>query len=252
MDLVQELEMEEDHEYQEQLALFVRSSTEKSVELVKIGEIIGGLARRRSFLDIGAGGGDLTIPLSESFIETTVVEPNEKQVARLSRRCPHFNICHDCWDNVDLAPQRYDFILCSHVLYYIKEDNWVKTIEKGYSHLEDGGWMAIVLQSPVGEVADFFNEFTSYDVNVLQLWKDLIDRYGDDCIKVGYFRNEIWTENLDDMVRIGLFLLIDRKFKEHEERIRDYIESRHRVAGGYRMIQDEILLAVKKIVPQSI
>ena len=65
--------------------------------------------------------------------------------------------------------------------------------------------MAIVLQSPLGEVADFFNEFTHYDVNVLELWKDLIHRYGEECIKVAYFLNEIWTENLEDMVKIGLF-----------------------------------------------
>jgi len=251
MDPVQQVEMEDDLEYQEQLALFVRSSTEKGVELVKIGEIIADLKHRRNFLDIGAGGGDLAIPVSQSFRETTVVEPNEKQVKRLGRRCPHFRICHDCWDNVDLAPSRYDFILCSHVLYYIREDNWMATIEKAYSHLEDGGWIAVVLQSPLGEVADFFNEFTHYDVSVLELWKDLIHRYGEECIKVGYFLNEIWTENLEDMVKIGLFLLIDRRFKEHEERIRSYIESRHRVAGGYRMVQDEILLAIKKVPKQG-
>jgi hypothetical protein len=56
------VEMEEDREYQRQLDLFVHSSTEKSIELIKVGEIISELSSRRSFLDIGAGGGDLTIP----------------------------------------------------------------------------------------------------------------------------------------------------------------------------------------------
>ena len=50
------VEMEEDAEFQRQLALFVRCSTEKGIELVKVGEIIAGLPQRRYFLDIGAGG----------------------------------------------------------------------------------------------------------------------------------------------------------------------------------------------------
>ena len=43
------VEMEEDTEYQRQLALFVRCSTEKGIELLKIGEIIAGLSHRRYF-----------------------------------------------------------------------------------------------------------------------------------------------------------------------------------------------------------
>ncbi len=53
------VEKEDDGEYQRQLVLFARSSTEKEIELVKLGEIIGGLSLRLYFLDIGAGGGGL-------------------------------------------------------------------------------------------------------------------------------------------------------------------------------------------------
>lgn len=242
-----QIEMENDVEYQRQLAVFVKSSTEKGIELIKIGEIIAGLAKRKYFLDIGAGGGDLTIPISQSFDETTVVEPNEKQANFFKKRCPHFKVYNNFWENVDLAPRRFDFILCSHVLYYIEEAQWITTIEKMYAHLEEGGRIAVVLQSPVGEVADFFNQFTRYDVNILELWRVLIHRYGDDAIEVRYFLNEIRTDNLDDMVTIGLFLLLDQSFKKYEEKIRQYFESHHKMQGGYRIKQDEILLIVKKI-----
>jgi ubiquinone/menaquinone biosynthesis C-methylase UbiE len=242
-------EMEEDAEYQRQLDLFVKSSTEKGIELVKIGEIIAGLPRRRYFLDIGAGGGDLTIPVSQSFDRTTVVEPNERQAEYLKKRSPHFHIYNGFWENVELGSQRFDFILCSHVLYYIEEGTWLTTIERMYEYLEDKGCIAIVLQSPIGEVADFFNEFTHYDVNILELWRDLIQVYGDDAIEVRYFMNEIWTESLDDMVTIGLFLLIDRRFNAYKEQIRQYFESHHKKPEGYRIKQDEILLVIRKLNP---
>ena len=240
------VEMEEDAEYQRQLDLFIRCSTEKGIELVKIGEIIAGLPHRRCFLDIGAGGGGLTIPISQSFNEVTVVEPNQKQASFLKRRCPHFKIYNDFWEKANLGSKLYNFILCSHVLYYIEDGHWLTTIEKMYAHLEDGGRIAIVLQSPIGDVADFFNHFTHYDVNILELWRDLIQHYGDDAIEVRYFMNEIWTESLEDMVTIGLFLLIDSRFKEYEEKIRRYFESHHKIAEGYRIMQDEILLVIKK------
>ena len=92
------LDMEEDAEYKRQLALFVQCSTEKGIELVKVGEVIAGLHHRRCFLDIGAGGGDLTIPISQSFAETTIVEPNERQASFLKRRAPHFKVYNDFWE----------------------------------------------------------------------------------------------------------------------------------------------------------
>jgi len=240
------IEMEEDAEYQRQLNLFIRSSTEKGIELVKIGEIMAGLSKKRYFLDIGAGSGDLTIPISQSFEEITIVEPNEKQAGYLKRRCPHFNIYSDFCEKVDFGSKRFDFILCSHVLYYIKEDQWMSTIKKMYAHLEDRGCIAVVLQSPIGEVASFFNHFADYDVNILELWRDLIQRYGDDSIEVRYFMNEIYTDNLDDMVAIGLFLLLDRRYKEQREEISNYFETHHKKDEGYHIKQDEILLIIKK------
>ena len=240
------VEMEEDGEYRRQLALFVRSCTEKGIELVRIGELIAGLGGRRSFLDIGAGGGDLTIPVSSSFETTTVVEPNELQARRLQRRCPFFRVINERWDRVDLGPERFDFVLCSHVLYYIPEGAWLSTIEKMHDHLAPGGCVAIVIQSPMGEVAEFFSRFTRYDVNILGLWGELIRRYGDEAVGVRYFINEIYTESLEDMVSIGLFLLIGRNFRRHVDEIRNYFESRHRTPGGYRIRQDEILLVIRK------
>ena len=39
-----------------------------------------------------------------------------------------------------------------------------------------------------------------------------------------FLMNEIWTENLEDMVTIGLFLRIDRRFGEYKEKFRQYFE----------------------------
>ena len=114
-----------------------------------------------------------------------------------------------------------------------------------YAHLDDRGCLAIVIQSPIGEVAEFFNYFTDYDVNILNLWRELIEIYGDRAVSVRYFINEIFAESLADMTAIGLFLLIDRRFREREDEIRKYLAGRHRTPEGYRLKQEEILLAIR-------
>jgi SAM-dependent methyltransferase len=241
------IEMEEESQYQQQLKLFSECSTEKGIELLEIGEVIAGLPNRQRFLDIGAGGGHLTIPIAQQFEKTTIVEPNERQAHIFLRRYSSFIVHNSNWTDVDLDDERFDLILCSHVLYYIPEGTWLVTIEKMYRHLSEGGCIIIVMQSPLGEVARFFSSLATYDVPIIELTKEVIDRYGDDAVMLHYFQNEIVCDSRDDMVDIGLFLLLDRKFRSRAAEIAAYFDSHHHEENGYRVMQDEILLVIKKI-----
>jgi SAM-dependent methyltransferase len=236
---------DEDAEYQRQLALLSACSTEKGIELIKVGMVIQTLPRRERFLDIGAGGGHLTIPIAQQFGLTDVVEPNPCQADLIHRRCPDFQVYNNSWMDVDLDNERFDLILCSHVLYYIPDVTWLQTIAKMYRHLSPGGCLVIVLQSPLGEVADFFNFFTRYDVPVLDLARDLIDRYGDEAVMLQYFQNDIFSDSLDDMVQIGLFLLLERNFADRAGEIAEYFRQHQGESGGYHIKQDEILLIIR-------
>ncbi|MDO9035659.1 MAG: class I SAM-dependent methyltransferase [Methanoregula sp.] len=237
----------DDAEYQRQLSLFSKCSTEKGIELIKTGMVIETLPRRERFLDIGAGGGHLTIPIAQQFEMTTIVEPNPRQAEIFKRRCPDFQIYNDSWMDIDLGDEHFDLILCSHVLYYISEGSWMQTVEKMYRHLSPGGCLIIVMQSPLGEVADFFNNFTTYDVPILDLARDVITLYGDDAVLLQYFQNEIYSESLDDVVEIGLFLLLDQKFIDRKSEIAEYFRKHHTVNCGYLIRQDEILLVIRKL-----
>ena len=247
------IEMEEEAQYQHQLKLFSECSTEKGIELVTIGEVIAGLPNRQRFLDIGAGGGHLTAPVAQQFEQTTIVEPNQKQADMFCRRHPDFRIHNTSWTDVDLDDERFDLILCSHVLYYIPEGAWLATIEKMYRHLSDDGCIIIVVQSPLGAVARFFSSLTTYDVPILELTRDVIERYGDDAVRLQYFQNEIFCDSRNDIVDIGLFLLLDRKFRTRADEIAAYFDAHHRQGTGYRIMQDEILLIINKMtdVPAS-
>jgi SAM-dependent methyltransferase len=238
--------VDEDRAYQRQLELFSRCSQEKSIELVLVGEVISQLKSTTSFLDIGAGTGTLTAIISTFFNDTTVIEPNGSQADHFRQRYPRFHIYEEKWETADLSPKLFDFIFCSHVLYYIPTEKWLGVVKKMYDHLDEHGRIAIILQSPAGGVARFFREFSGYDVPVIELWRDLTGIYGHQALEVRYFVNEIFAETLKDMVSIGLFLLIDREFESLADRIARYFEENHKVAGGYSLRQDEIMIVIKK------
>lgn len=237
---------DEDAVFQHQLDLFTACSTEKGIELVVLGELIARLPRRRGFLDIGAGGGALTIPVSQLFESTTVVEPNPRMAEKFRRRYPEFRVFESGWETADVGKEHFDLVLCSHVLYYIPVGSWESVVGRMYSFLAPGGCLAIVLQSPLGQVATFFNHFSTYDVPILELTERMISLYGDDAVSLRYFQNQVRTDTLQDMVEIGLFLLIDPAFRSKQDEIAGYFEEHHRTETGYSLDQDEILLAVWK------
>jgi len=241
-----DLALEENGAYQRQLELFSRCSQEKSIELVLAGEVISQLQSTANFLDIGAGTGSLTSIISTFFNDTTVIEPNKKQAEHFRRRYPQFHVFEEKWETTDLGSKLFDFIFCSHVLYYIPAELWLEVIGKMYAQLKEKGRIAIVIQSPAGDVARFFREFSGYDVPVIELWRDLTGIYGHQALEVRYFVNQIFAETLEDMTSIGLFLLIDRRFESLADQIARYFEENHKVAGGYSLRQDEIVIVIKK------
>src|SRR5204863_4527497 len=97
------VEMEADDEYRRQLDLFVRSCDEKARLLARLERLVARLPRRDSFLDVGAGAGDLTVPLSRHFDRTTAVEPNRLQAARLSEAHPRVRVRHAAVEDLDLG-----------------------------------------------------------------------------------------------------------------------------------------------------
>lgn len=65
----------------------------------------------------------------------------------------------------------------------------------------------------------------------------MIQRYGDTSVDVRYFINDTWTDNLEDMTDIGLFLLLDPKFKKQKEKIREYFTKDTKRATGITFIK---------------
>jgi len=117
---------------------FLAATNEKEVLLEEIARDVDE-AQPSSLLDIGAGNGDLSIPLSRKVPQYTAVEKNPLYVEVLKKAGIKVK------DGVfPLTLQdRYDFILASHVISYA--DGTMKAfVDSAWSHLNDNGRFLIV------------------------------------------------------------------------------------------------------------
>ncbi len=237
---------EADLVYKQQFETFVRSTDQKQRQIQKVKEIMKGLLQRRTFLDVGAGSGEITEAIAGYFRKTVLVEPNLRQMEKLGARIPGAVMIHDTIECARLNVAEVDLALCSHVLYYVPESKWMQVIEKMFSCLNARGKLVLVLQSPEGGVPLFFKKFTGKSVNSIGLWARLVRRYGEDNVRAHYGIAGIQARTLEDMTSIGQFLLIDKKYRRKKSRISRYFRKHHRVSGGYQINQEYITFEITK------
>jgi SAM-dependent methyltransferase len=239
--------MESDEEFQKQLALFHRCFDDGNREENYCIRLVHDLPRREHFLDVGAGSGRLAASLSPFFVRTTVLEPGAAQARSLQTGFPHFRVLNSFFEQADLGDDRFDFILCSHVLYYVAELRWLAFAQKMVEHLGPGGVAVISMQAPADQCGDFTEHFTGRRFSLVPLWDRLVTSYGDEAVAGFYYKSVIRANSLEDMTRIGCFLLCDRRFQERADEVASYLEQHNRTASGFVMHQGNMVLTVRRL-----
>jgi len=141
-----------ENEYESIETLFINNTTQIKNQLLFIeAKILLKISHKNKFLEIGPGPGYATEKVAKSFSKTAVVEPIKAyQIKHKGRGYITFI---ENFQNVKLH-DLYDFILCSHVLYYVKRDQWDYFLKKIYDSIEPNGKALIVLLAPRGGWAD--------------------------------------------------------------------------------------------------
>lgn len=138
---------------------YVKWSDEKEV----IGRALIRLIRpdtNMRLLDVGAGYGDLTSKISNLFVHIDVVEPHNQMYYKLKKvLCDsHIKLYPVPFEQVDLDPNTYDVVLCSHALDYMED--YATAVAKIIEYTTPGGMIILIVNSEHGE---YFNLKSAFE-----------------------------------------------------------------------------------------
>lgn len=233
-----QIPMEDDDLYSYQLSLLYKRSDQLEVhsELI-INEALPKLKQTNTFLDVGAGNGFLTEKIAPFFKKVYCVEPNYKSFQLLTKKFKNIynTTIEDFKCNI-----KFDFILCSHVLYYIKREFWISIIKKLFNLLNENGIIVVILQSKDGEMQKFFNKFASqiYKIDPSQFNTEL--QHNNFNTELKHFFITIKTESFDEFLEICYFLLLEKKeyLIKKRSQIEEYIITNFKKDNYYSMKQE--------------
>ncbi|MBL9124678.1 MAG: class I SAM-dependent methyltransferase [Planctomycetaceae bacterium] len=116
------------------------------------------LPRRRRFVDVGAGTGKLTAWLLPRFDEVVAIEPNPALERELRAACPTARVLGATMLEIAEAFAA-DFVLCSHVFYYLPPSTWPENLARLLSWLDPGGVLAAAIQNPHSDCMRMLEHF---------------------------------------------------------------------------------------------
>lgn len=229
---------------------FLAATNEKEVLR---GEIVQDIdeAHPSSILDIGAGNGDLSIPLSRRIPRYTAVEKNPLYVERLK------NAGINVKDGVfPLSLQdNYDFILASHVISY-SDGTMGDFIDSAWSHLEENGRFLIVTYR--GEEDDWtrLRRRLGFDVTTTNQegFKALTEQLeGLGTLDIRKVQTLVRTSNSKEMIDALSFVASNgipkkrKQFMEQDEEISQILEESYQADNGYYFPFQHFFLKTRKI-----
>ena len=206
-------------------------------------KILVKISPKAEFLEIGPGPGYATEKIAKNFSRTTVVEPIKAYQEIHKKR--GYKTFGENFQNVNLHNHQYNFVLCSHVLYYIKRDQWGSFLKKIYNSIEPGGKALIILLAPKGGWADLHTDVRSDYSNSknieLALNREGI-KYDVSCVSAVFkypnrkgFKKVVQTFTIDNCFSPEEFKQLSTNKKQQVyKKIDEYIDRCKQSDGSYK------------------
>ncbi len=133
-------------EYTRAFQTFLAHTDQKDQAMNWLAQEVNGLGRREMAIDAGAGTGKLTTWLAERFGRVVGVEPNPTLAEAFRANCPTTPLLQQTILDAQVETAA-DFVLCSHVFYYLPSETWEANLLRLISWLAPGGTLAITIQN---------------------------------------------------------------------------------------------------------
>ena len=237
-------------EYARAFGTFLTHTDEKSKTLEWLTNLVNGLRSHGLFVDAGAGDGSMTAGLAKLFDRTIAIEPSSALRAELARRCPEAEIIGAPLGDARIASAA-DFVLCSHVLYYIPQHDWTDTLERLTSWLGAHGVAVVLLANSNADVIALARDFFGGNIDLSPAVQEFKARHNDFEIAMQTQNCEVVVDDLESactLTRLFLSDYPDWGRNVTRRRVEDYVRSHFTGPRGYRLSVDQDALSLRRQV----
>ncbi len=235
-------------DYHRAFQAFLDHTDQKQNALSWLRREVDALANRSVMIDAGAGSGTLTAWFTPLFQTVVAIEPNPSLESALRAACPTAVVIADTITAA--TPQVLgNFVLCSHVFYYIPQAEWEPTLRRLMSWLAPGGFLAIALQNPGTDCMRMVDHFIGGRFDLSTLCPLVNGEGGEFEARVETVPATIRTPNREIACTIAEFVLnvLSMPSPPTWEELEQYVDARFRQADGrYRLTCDQDFLKVHR------
>ncbi|GGM52480.1 hypothetical protein GCM10012275_24310 [Longimycelium tulufanense] len=212
-------------DYERAFSVFLEHTNQKDRERGYLADVIAALPARGLVIDAGAGIGTTTAWLASRFDNVLAIEPNPHLRTRLVDNCPQAKVLVE--PILDARPGMLaNLVLCSHVFYYIPQEEWLDHLDTLASWLAPGGEAVVALQHPCSDCMWMLCHFTGRRFNLAKLAKSFAERkMAGWSVSIDTVPATIRTPNVATAVRIAEFVLNSAPLADPPKRdlLRDYV-----------------------------
>jgi len=163
--------------YKRAFQIFLDHTDQKRNAKRFLQKLVDGLSARSVFIDAGAGNGEVTKAFANAFDRTIAVEPNPHLLTQLKQAVPQAEAIGAPILGADPKAQG-DFVLCSHVLYYIPAEEWLAHLDRLVTWMSPTGATVVVVQNHNTDCMAMLDHFFGHRFDLHQLAETFRERHG--------------------------------------------------------------------------
>ena len=213
-----------DDQYLKALDLLVTSTLDpQHREEVILNEVISRLHSSNnlnSVLDVGVGNGYAIINIDGKFSNITIIDKSKESLANAPDKTVNKIEGSILDQNIEIYNTSYDFILLSHVLYYIPKNDRIPLLQNLHKLLNKNGVMVVAVNEE-GDRAKLAEHFGSTNQGFSDLLYELPRIY--DNFELYRIEEFLDGGDINSMMKIAGICLNDYGVNATEEELSDYL-----------------------------
>jgi len=162
--------------YKRAFQIFLDHTDQKRNAKRFLQKLVDGLSARSVLIDAGAGNGEVTKAFANAFDRTIAVEPNPHLLTQLKQAVPQAEAIGAPILGADPKAQG-DFVLCSHVLYYIPAEEWLAHLDWLVTWMSPTGATVVVVQNHNTDCMAMLDHFFGHRFDLHQLAETFRERH---------------------------------------------------------------------------